>query len=98
MAIPVLDTGAFSNAELQTMLTTAKAEYLRRISDGAVTQGSSAAQSFGMTKMTVDDLVRLINSLTTTLGLDTAQVLVQPNFNTQRPPAPGCFDGTFGAS
>lgn len=97
MAAPVLDFGSFSPAQLTTLLSTAQAEYLRRITEGAVTQGSSAAQSFGMTKMSVDDLVRLINGLTTFMGLDTSTVVAQPNFNTQRPPATGTFNGTFGA-
>ena len=68
MAIPTLDFGAFSNAELQALLTAAKAEYLRRIT-GRVQTGSSAAQSYGLTIMSVDDLIKLINGLTDQLGL-----------------------------
>lgn len=92
MASPVLDLSIYSPTELQALLTTAKAEYLRRMTEGSVVQGSSAAQSYGMTKMTVDDLVRLMNGISAALGLDASlNVRVQPNFNTRPqgvPPAP----------
>jgi hypothetical protein len=85
MASPVLDLSIYSPTELQEMLTAAKAEYLKRMT-GRVTQGSSAAQSYGMTTMTVDDLVRLMNGISAALGLDSSlNVRVQPNFNTQPP-------------
>lgn len=85
MASPVLDLSIYSPSELQTMLTAAKAEYLKRMT-GRVTQGSSAAQSYGMTTMSVDDLVRLMNGISAALGLDASlNVRVQPNFNTQPP-------------
>lgn len=89
MATPVLDLSIYTPAELQTMLTTAKAEYLRRMTDGSVVQGSSAAQSYGMTKMTVDDLVRLMNGISSALGLDAGLATrAAPNFNTRNPPSP----------
>ena len=81
MANPVLDFGAFSTAEKQTLLTTAKAEYLKRLSQGRVTQGSSAAQSYGLDVMQIGDLIRLINGLTADLGLNTVETRVAPNFN-----------------
>ncbi len=91
MASPVLDLSIYSPAELASLLAAAKAEYLKRMT-GRVTQGASAAQSYGMTTMTVDDLVRLMNGLAAALGLDDSlNVRVQPNFNTQPqgvPPAP----------
>lgn len=91
MASPVLDLSIYSPTELQTLLTAAKAEYLKRMT-GRVTQGSSAAQSYGMTTMSVDDLIRLMNGISTALGLDASlNVRVQPNFNTRPqgvPPAP----------
>lgn len=91
MASPVLDLSIYSPSELQSLLTAAKAEYLKRMT-GRVTQGSSAAQSYGMTTMSVDDLVRLMNGLSAALGLDASlNVRVQPNFNTRPqgvPPAP----------
>ncbi|MBS0328231.1 MAG: hypothetical protein JSR30_00130 [Proteobacteria bacterium] len=84
MAAPVLNLGAFSDAELTSMLAAAKAEYLLRMGNGRVRSGSSAAQSYGMDVMTVDDLVRLINSLTTQLGLDSDTLSVRPDFNTSQ--------------
>lgn len=73
------------------MLTAAKAEYLKRMT-GRVTQGSSAAQSYGMTTMSVDDLIRLMNGIGAALGLDVTLVnTAQPNFNCPQPgvsPAP----------
>jgi hypothetical protein len=80
MASPVLDVGIYSRTEQQTMLTAAKAEYLKRMT-GRVTQGASAAQSYGMTVMTTDDLIRLMNGLASALGLDNVAVTVSPNFN-----------------
>lgn len=78
------------------MLTAAKAEYLGRITTGRVRSGGSAAQQYGMDIMTVDDLVRLINSLTSQLGLDFCETIrVRPDFNTYRDcPRDGA---TFGA-
>ncbi len=81
MASPTIDFGAFSPAELTAMLTAAKAEYLGRITTGRVRQGGSAAQQYAMDIMTVDDLVRLINGLTSALGLSNVTTRVQPNFN-----------------
>lgn len=83
MATPVLDLGAFSGAELQSLLTAAKAEYLRALS-GRMQQGSSAAQSYGLQLLSVDELTRLINSLTAALGLDGTETRVQPNFSGNR--------------
>lgn len=88
MASPVLDLSIYTPAELQTLLTTAKAEYLRRMSTGRVTQGSSAAQSYGMTVMTLEDLVRLMNGISSFLGLDSGLATrVSPNFNVPNPPS-----------
>lgn len=82
-----LDFGAYSTAEMQSLLTAAKAEYLRRIT-GRVASGSSAAQSYSFTQMTIDDLVNLINGLTEALGLSTVNARVRPNFNQSAwPPA-----------
>lgn len=80
MAASVLDFGAFSQAELQSLLTAAKAEYLRALT-GRMQQGSSAAQSYGLLVMSVDELSRLINGLTSALGLDNTQTRAAPNFN-----------------
>lgn len=78
---PILDPSIYSAAEQQTMLDAAKAEYLKRMT-GRVTQGSSAAQSYGMTTMSVDDLVRLMNALASALGLDARLVTrAQPDFS-----------------
>ena len=76
------------------MLAAAQQEYLLRITTGRVRSGSSAAQSYGMDVMSVDDLVRLINGLTAQLGLDNDTVRARPTFNKY-----GCApDGaTFGA-
>lgn len=89
-----LNFGAFTPDELQAMLTAAKAEYLRALG-GRITQGSSAAQSYGLTIMTVDQLIQLINGLTTELGLDGTNVRATPNFNTHRRCLP--YGSTFGA-
>lgn len=77
----ILDFGAFSTAEKQALLAAAKAELLRRVGVGAVQTGSSAAQSFGMMKMTEDGLARLINALTVDLGYEQPVVQVRPNFS-----------------
>lgn len=90
MATPTLNFGAYTPTELAALLTAAKAEYLRALG-GRIQQGSSAAQSYGLTTMTVADLVNLINGLTAELGLDTTNTRVSPNFNTHRG---YCPDGT----
>lgn len=76
----VLDFGAFTTAEKQALLTAAKAEMLTRIT-GRVQNGSSSAQSFGMTVMTLEDLTLLINGLSTELGYPQPETRVAPNFN-----------------
>lgn len=81
MASPVLDLTIYNATELQEMLVTAKAEYLRRMTSGRVTQGSSAAQTYGMTVMSVDDLIRLMNGLGSALGLTNETVTASPNFS-----------------
>lgn len=81
MASPVLDLTIYNATELQDMLTAAKAEYLRRMGTGRVTQGSSAAQTYGMTVMSVDDLVRLMNGLGSALGLNNVTTTVSPDFS-----------------
>ena len=83
MADAVLDFGAFSPAELQSMLTAAKAELLLRMTTGRVQTGGSAAQQYGMNLMDVNQLTRFINGITSALGLNNPQNLVQPNFNTR---------------
>ncbi len=95
MASPVLDYGSFSVAQLQAMLTAAQAEYLLRITTGRVRTGSSAAQSYGMDLMTLDDLVRLINGLTAELGLSDVNTTVSPNFGRNGDVIPA--ESTFGA-
>lgn len=77
---PTLDFGAYTAAEMQSLLTAAKNEYLRRLT-GRVASGSSAAQSYSFTQMTVDDLINLINGLTDALGLSNVNARVRPNFN-----------------
>lgn len=92
----ILNFGAFSVTELNSMLTAAKAEYLGRITTGKVKGGGSAAQQYQMDVMTIDELVRLLNGLTGALGLDFADTIrVRPNFNDR-----GCLpsSSTFGAS
>lgn len=85
---PVLDLSIYDRTELSSMLTAGKAEYLKRMT-GRVTQGASAAQSYGMTTMTVDDLVRLLNGISAALGLDAGlAVRVQPDFNCVPPGVP----------
>lgn len=95
MADSVLNLGAFSAAELTSMLTAAKAEYLVRMNPGRVKSGGSAAQQYSMDVMSLNQLIDLINSLTTQLGLDSDNLLVAPNFNTN--PAPNVLGSTFGA-
>jgi len=80
MANPVLDFGAFTTAEKTDLLKQVKAEYVKRLT-GRVSQGSSAAQSYGLNLMEVGDLIRLINGLTMDLGLQTVEVRAAPNFN-----------------
>jgi len=93
MAAPVLNLSAYSSADLDTLLTAAKAALLQKIT-GTVQQGSSSAQSYSLQLMTVDELTRLINAITDQLGLDNVNTRVSPNFN----PAARCPDrSTFGA-
>lgn len=84
---PTLDFGAYSDTEMRSLLTAAKAEMLRRLT-GRVASGSSAAQSYSFTQMTVAELTNLINGLTDALGLSTVNARVMPNFNQSAwPPA-----------
>lgn len=80
-APPVLNLSAFTSSELSALLTAAKAEVLVRLSGGRVQQGSSTGQSYSMNLYTVEQLNALINSLTATLGLDTEETRVRPNFS-----------------
>lgn len=82
----VLDFAGFSATEKSQLLTAAKAELLRRAGLGAVANGSATGQSFGMQKMTEDGLIRLINGLTSSLGIVDAGGVTQtrPNFS-------GCY-------
>lgn len=92
----ILNFGTFSTTELNAMLVAAKAEYIGRITTGRVKGGGSAAQQYQMDVMSVDDLVRLLNGLTSALGLDFADTIrIRPNFNGN-----ACLpDGTtFGAN
>ena len=77
---PALDFGAFSVADKQALLAAAKAEVLTRMT-GRVANGSSAAQSFGMTQMTYGELVFLVNALTVELGYPQPETRVAPNFS-----------------
>lgn len=79
MASPVLNLSAFSAAELQALLTAAKAEVLVRLT-GRVQSGTSTGQNYAMTIMTIAELNQLINSLTDALGLDADMTFVRPNF------------------
>lgn len=78
---PVLDFGAFSQAEKQALLTAAKNEILLRIGKGRVQNGSSIGQQYGMTQMTVAELTNLINGLTVELGFQQPEIRVAPNFS-----------------
>lgn len=80
MPAAALDFGAFSLAEKQALLTAAKSEILTRLT-GRVQNGSSAAQSFGMTLMSQADLTFLINALTVELGYAQPEIRVAPNFS-----------------
>lgn len=95
MASSVLNLGAFSSAEQTAILATAKAEYLGRITTGKVKGGGSSAQQYQMDVMSIDQLVDLINALTTELGLDCDTLTVRPDFNVFRGRGP--FGSTFGA-
>lgn len=84
MASPVLDVGVYSPTEQLALLAAAKTEYSLRLQTGRVNTGSSAAQSYGLTVLSNDDLVRLINGLAAALNLDNVNARVEPNFNTNR--------------
>lgn len=79
MATPVLDLGIFTPTELAALLVAAKAEYMRALA-GRMIQGSSAAQSYGLTTMSIADLVSLLNAINAELGNGNEQ-RVRPNFN-----------------
>jgi hypothetical protein len=96
MANAVLNLGAFSPTELTAMLAAAKIEYLARMSQGRVKSGGSASQQYSMDIMTLDQLIQLMNSLTTELGLDNDTLTVRPNFNdTRLPIGEGSAFGTY---
>ena len=80
MANPVLDFGSFTTAEKTALLAAAKVEYIKRLT-GRVSQGSRAAQSYGLNLMEVGDLIRLINGLTADLGIQAVETRVRPVFN-----------------
>lgn len=86
MANAVLNLGAFSPSELTSMLTAAKAEYILRITTGRVRGGGSAGQQYQMDTMSIDQLVQLMNALTTELGLDNDTLSIRPDFNNTRLP------------
>lgn len=94
MANATLNLGIYTPTELQALLIAAKAEYLRFLG-GRVQQGSSAAQSYGLTQMDGDALIRLLNALGDELGLDNPTLRVTPNFNTHRNGLPN--QSAFGA-
>lgn len=94
MANATLNLGIYTPTELQALLVAAKAEYLRFLG-GRVQQGSSAAQSYGLTQMDGDALIRLLNALGDELNLDQPNLRVSPNFNTHRCGLPN--QSAFGA-
>lgn len=71
---------AFSTDELNALLTAAKAEILTRLT-GRVQQGSSTGQNWSMTLYSTDELNRLVNALTSALGLDTQETRTRPDFS-----------------
>jgi len=80
--VSVPNLSAFSQTELQNLLTAAKAELLVRIT-GRVQTGASTGQSFGMNQYSGDQLNKLINALTDALGLDAQETRVRPCFSRQ---------------
>lgn len=94
MPSSVLNLGAFTPTELQDLLTAAKAAYLSLITTGQVTGGGAAAQQYQMQRMSPDQLIQLMNAITTELGLDNDTLSVRPDFNTRQ-----CWGAgsTFGA-
>lgn len=76
-----LDFGAFTGPEKQQLLAAAKSELLRRTGMGSVTSSTSSAQSFMMSKMSEDALIKLINGLTADLGYQQPEVRVRPIFS-----------------
>lgn len=80
MPATALDWGAFTQAEKVATLNAAKAEVLTRMT-GRVQNGSSAAQSFGMSMMSFDQLTALVNGLTVELGYPQPETRVAPNFS-----------------
>lgn len=81
-SVSIPNLSAFSSAELNALLTAAKAEILTRLT-GRVSSGSSSGQQFAMAQYSTDELNRLINALTDALGLDTQETRVRPNFTEQ---------------
>jgi hypothetical protein len=75
-----LNKGVFNGDDRASIFAAAKAEYLKRMT-GRVIQGSSAAQSYGLTVMDTADLIRLINGLADELGISDPVEHVRPNFN-----------------
>lgn len=78
--LTALDLTAFTTAELEALLTAAKARLLAKIT-GTVVNGGSSGQTFGMSEMTVQELQMLINALTAALGFPEPELRVRPNFN-----------------
>lgn len=79
----IIDFSSFTTQEKTDLLSAAKGELLRRAGMGSVQTGSEAGQSFGMMKMSDENLTRLINSLSSGLGYqgDCSGQRVRPNFS-----------------
>ncbi len=78
---PILNLSAFTVAELQALLTAAKAELMIRLTGGRIASGAGTGSSYTMNMMSTDDLVRLIGAVTVELGLDDEMTFVRPNFS-----------------
>lgn len=78
MAAP--DFGSFTVAEKTELLSSAKAELLRRSGIGSVQTGASTGESWTMDKVPYPELVAMIDALTVELGFAQPNVRVTPNF------------------
>lgn len=74
-----LDLGAFTLAEKQSLLVSAKAEIIARFA-GRVSSGNEGGSSYSVTMFSNSELTALVNALTDELGYSSVETRVRPTF------------------
>lgn len=75
-----LNFSAWTPIKIQGLFDAVQAELLARVT-GSIAQGSSASQSYSLTKMSDDALSELNNGLTAALGFQTGGGVVGVDFS-----------------